>query len=441
MNKLIQKFNNSQTRLVISDWPEKTKDGEKNYGIAWYTKELLEPLAKEHNMRFVVLGEKGMNDKPQLAADGRILVLRTFDQKHPTLFPRILHWLLTFNKIKYVDIHSEFCTNGGIKNFLLLLPFIALIKLAGKHITYFSHNVVTDINSIAPHLGLKKNSFYVRTLKVGIQTFYRILGLILDRFVVMDEAIYKRLALFVNPVKIYLNPFWIESKKTVSKSTARRKLAVPQEDFVLLYFGFITYYKGADWVIKTVKELQKSRKFAYVNLILAGGEAYSLKDKAHYKEFYQKLSVSTGGQAKIRITGFVPEDKIGTYFSASDLVVLPYRGLIGSSATLSQALAYKKPFIVSSAMGEVLKNKDTAQALVENNVSKNEISFEHNTNSFARILSLTQDKNVLQKLTNVSKSLGEMRNKQELLESCYNKLYAPYKKVSPIQTPALAQSS
>lgn len=438
MQNLIQKFNNKNTRLVISDWPEKTKKGEKNYGIAWYTKELYQSLAHDYNMRFVVLGEKGQSNKPQLAAGGRILVLRVFDQRHPTLFPRILHWLSIFNKVKYVDIHSEFCTNGGIKNFMLLFPFMLLIKLASKHITYYSHNVITSFDSIAPHLGYKKNSLLVKILNIGVIAFYKTLGILLDRFVVMDEAIYKRLSFFVSPNKIFLHPFWIEKKNTVSQKTARTKINVAKNDFILLYFGFITYYKGADWIIKTVKKLRQQNQFTRINLILAGGEAYSLKDKAYYKKFYAQVLASAKDQKKICITGFVPENAIGIYFSASDLVVLPYRGLIGSSATLSQAITHKKPFVISRAMGEVLKNKDVEFAISKNNINESEISFSHNIKSFANTILKAQDKEILEKLTSVSCDLGIARSKDKLLESCYNQLYAMDQKSTKVIAPALA---
>ena len=42
--------------------------------------------------------------------------------------------------------------------------------------------------------------------------------------------------------------------------------------------------------------------------------------------------------------------------TSADLVVLPYRGFMGSSGSLSQALSYGKPFMVSSKMQEILRD-------------------------------------------------------------------------------------
>ena len=212
MNKLVNKFNQEDVVLVVSDYPSAGK-GEKNHGIAWYTQQLLEPLVKEYNLRFVVLGEKSHNNQPKTYQNDKILVLRVFDKKHFSLFPRILRMLMIFNKIKKVDVHSEFCANGGIKNLVLLLPFLLLIRMRGCQITYFAHNVVRDLDSLAPHLGFKKDSLIVKLLNFGLKFYYKVLSLLVNRFVVMDEVIYNRLAEVVNPKKISLNPIWIEPRK------------------------------------------------------------------------------------------------------------------------------------------------------------------------------------------------------------------------------------
>lgn len=425
MKKLIKQFNTSGTRLVISDWPEKTKKGEKNYGIAWYTKEILEPLAQEYGQRFVVLAERAIDNSPKTYCNGKILVLRVFDQKHPTLFPRILTWLSIFNRIKRVDIHSEFCTNGGVKNFILLLPFMLLIKLAGKHITYFSHNVVTSLTSIAPHLGYNPKSIQINVLNIGLKLFYKFLGIIVDRFVVMDEVIQKRLCLFVDPKKVYLFPFWTDQKPgNFSRKKARALLGIKEKETLLLYFGFITYYKGADWLVRTVKSLKRQRKLLNVKLILAGGEAYSLKEKAYYKKFYLDLVDSVAFNKNILITGFIPEQDIEKYFKASDVVVFPYRGLIGSSAVLSHAFNYKKPFILSRGMGEVLKNKGIKDSFKRSGLFTDDIIFDWSEKSFGKALRFATSRKTSKHFSAALNGIAESRKKSNLLEDCYTQLYA-----------------
>ncbi len=423
MDKLINDFNKEDVILVVSDYPQEGR-GEKNHGIAWYTKQLLEPLAKNYNLKFVALGEKGNDNKPKTYQNGKILVLRVFDKKHFSLFPSILKMLLVFNKIKKVDVHSEFCATGGIKNLILLLPFLFLIKINRCKITYFAHNVVKDLNSFAPHLGFKKKSLKVKILNFGLKFYYKILSLLIDRFVVMDEVIYNRLSGIVNPKKISLNPFWIENKKTkLSKKSARQKLGVARDDFLLLYFGFITYYKGADWIIKAVKKIRSKNKFKNISLILAGGEAYSLKSNAYYQSFYRNLLRLIKNDKHIRITGFVAEKDLSTYFKAADVIVIPYRGVMGASGCLSHAIAYQKPFILSDKMKMVAKNKDFEQALSEMRLGIKDIIFSYNNRSFADLIEFLQTPGTLKRVGNLSKALASRRNIANLIDICYKNLY------------------
>lgn len=422
--KAIKQFNQPDTHLVISGYPEQGHCG-KNYGIAWYTKETVKPLAKKKNARFVILAETNDNNDPKVYQDGKILVLRVFDQRNPTLYPRILKWLAVFNRIKRVYVHSEFCANGGLKNLVLLIPFLLLIRLTGRKITFFAHNIVTDVNSIAPHLNFKKKSLTVRGLNSGIKVYYTFLGLITERIVAMDEVVKQRLAQFINPEKIIGVPMWVKQKSSrLSQKQAKEKLGLKPNECLLLYFGFVTWYKGADWLVKAFSVLAEKNKFKNYYLILAGGPASSLKDKQYYQKFYQRLVKLAEKEKKIRITGFVQEKDIGLYFKAADLVIFPYRGLLGSSGTLAHALCYKKPFIISNKMAIIAKNTDLQAGLVKCGLQLNDLSFKLNIPSLEKRLSKIQDKRLLTKLKKLSNLLACERDFDKWLNSYYNQIYA-----------------
>lgn len=421
----IKDFNWPNTHLVISDYPEKTSRGEKNYGIAWYTKETLVPIAEKYNQKFIVLAEKGIDNKPTIYADGKILVLRVFDPQHHTLFPIILKWLFIFSDVKNVYVHSEFCTNGGVRNFILLIPFLTFIKLFGKKISYFAHNVVTDASSIAPHLGLRKKSFFLNIFNISLKLYYRFLGLIVDKIIVMDSILKKRLEKFVDEKKVVFIPIWtlshVQKKASVN---LRKKLRIKKDAFILLYFGFITWYKGADWLIDQVKKISASHKGKKLHLVLAGGMAYSLKHKAYYKKFYARLIQAVNGVKNITITGFVPEGHIGNYFSVADVVVFPYRGYIGSSGVLSCALSYKKPFILSEHMANLCQDQDFVGAMEKYDIRKTDIVFGYNTSSLEKLIARVQDSTVNDKMKQFSSELQKTRSKDMLLHRYYQSIYA-----------------
>ncbi len=425
MKNLIDRFNNKKTYIIISDYPEKSLHGEKNYGIAWHTKELLEPLTKKYNVKFVILAEKGENEKPELYQDGKILVLRVFDPNHHSLYPTVLKWLNTFNKIKSVHVHSEFCANGGIINQALLIPFLFLIKIKQKRINYFSHNVVLTLDDIAPHFNLKKGSVIVKILNIGLRFYYKSLNLLVDKFVVMDEVIFKRLSHYVPEKKITLIPFWIKKNASpISQEKAKKALGFKRHEKVLLYFGFITYYKGADWIIRTFKKLKNKPLFKNVHLVMAGGPAYSLKDRAYYKTYFQKVMKCVKGEKRIHITGFVPEDKIDTYFAAADCVVFPYRGLIGGSGTLTKTISYQKPFIVSKPMLELLRNNDFQKVLRKHKVEADYLAFEYKHQSFYEAYKRTLDNNWKETVNGIINDITELRSASHWVTICYHELYS-----------------
>lgn len=423
MNNLINQFNKKDTHLVISGYPE--KDGQGNhYGMSWYTKSTIEPLARKKNARFVVLAETNGNNEPKIYKDGRILVLRVFDQRRLSLYPRILKWLAKFNHIDKVYVHSEFGANGGVKNFVFLLPFLLLIKLTGRKVIFFAHNFVSDFNSVAVHLNLDKIPFLLLFLNQLIKIYNFFLGLITDKVVVMDEVLYRRAAKYILKDKIISVPMFVKKPgKMISKTRARQKLGIKESELVLLYFGFMTHYKGVDWLINQVRKIKKINN-KKLRLIIAGGKAYSLKDKKHYQNFFslQKRKIKTSGN--ILQTGFLEEKDIGQYFAAADLAVFPYRGLIGSSGSLSYALSYKKPFVISSLMSGILTNWDMARALEKVQLPAKHLVFDLNQESFKEKLKQMSNPLFVKKMTSFSQKLRQARDYHANLDSYYKKIYA-----------------
>lgn len=435
--KILNKFNKPDTFLVVSGWP--LNKNRVYDGMAWYTKRTVEAVVKRKKHRFVVLVEKNSTLVPPSEEyirtprrsdfasykplENRVLVLPVFDKKNPSLFPVILTWLLRFNKIKKVFVHSEFHISGGIKNFVLLLPFLLLIKLTGRNLTFFAHNMIENFDNLCPHFNLKKGSLKLKLFNLGLKFYYQALGLIVDKIVVLDEAIEKRIKKYVNPKKVVLTPIWTENKLKIKseKLKIRKKLGIKPQEKLILYFGFVTWYKGADWIINRIKNLQPRTK--NIKLILAGGEAYSLKDKPYYQKYYQSLVKKTKNSKNITITGFVPEQDISLYFKAADLVVFPYRGLIGASGALTHALSFKKPFILSCKMKSIFENKDFQVCLKQAGLKPKDIIFSLKSKSFEKLLVKLENKKFLVKLKKLSRLLAQKRNLDNQFEGYYNSVY------------------
>ncbi|PJE63512.1 hypothetical protein COU89_02940 [Candidatus Roizmanbacteria bacterium CG10_big_fil_rev_8_21_14_0_10_45_7] len=406
--KIIEKFNTLDTALVVSAWPVTGKNAV-NHGIAWYTEMTVSEMAKKTGKKFVILAEKNHDNKPQLLADGKILVLRIFDNRRKSLYPVILQYLQQFSQIKKVYVHSEFGVNGGMLHFALILPFLAIIRIMGKRIYYYSHNVVTDVAMLAGHLNI--SSWQSTILNVVIKFYYKFLEFLCEKIVVLDPMLGDKLARFLDDKKIVRLNMPVEQKKQLDMKITRKILGLPMNKRIIIYFGFVSWYKGADWLIKQFDSLQDKNTV----LVIAGGPSYSLAEKKHYKDYYQKLLKIAETNLQIQITGFVSEEQMGQYMASANLVVLPYRGFMGSSGSLSKALSYRKPFMVSERMQEILKDLH----------SKNDLVFPMNKFGMSKIMKVIKDKVKLATMSRVASEMASVRNLSKLASAEYRALYGP----------------
>lgn len=122
------------------------------------------------------------------------------------------------------------------------------------------------------------------------------------------------------------------------KQAARDELGI-KEQFTILYFGLIRKYKGVPYLVEAFNKLpqdiaQRSR------LVIAGedwGDETSLGDVINLSPYKEQITYKPQ---------FVPDDMIPKYFSAADVMVLPYLRTAGS-AVANIAMAYGKPIITS----------------------------------------------------------------------------------------------
>lgn len=423
MKKILKEFNKPDTILVVSGWPVKDKLGERNHGMAWYTKETAEKLALNYKRRVVVLAENGRGEKVEQYARGKIVVLRVFGDKGVSLYPVILTWLARFSQVKKVYVHSEFGATFGLKHFILLPAFLALIRMSGREIVYFAHNVIDDIRTIAGQVNVPVVPGLTWGLNQILKVYYWSIANLVAQIVVLEESIGERLGKVVNTGKLAVAPLVIEPKRRMAKVFAKKQLGYRPKDVVVVYFGFVSWYKGADWLVKAFSKLARKPQFRSMELLIAGGPAYSLKDRAHYQDFYQEVSDVIASDSRMKLSGFVPEDKIALYMSAADVVVLPYRGLMGASGTLAQALGYGTPVLVSTEMVGVFGSQGLTQALEKSGLALKDVSFGLNQRSFERVMIRAKKKYYLGKLAWFVRIYRSFRSAEKLAAFEYEYVY------------------
>ncbi|MDP8236302.1 MAG: glycosyltransferase family 4 protein [Candidatus Erginobacter occultus] len=133
-----------------------------------------------------------------------------------------------------------------------------------------------------------------------------------------------------------------EAPPGVSPARARSELGLPAGDPVVLFFGIIREYKGLDILLRAFALLPG--KVDSARLLIAGEP---IGDFAPYQEEIDRLRI--GGRVKI-FAGFIPPDRTPLFFSAADLVVLPYRESY-TSAVIPLAYSYGRPVVASRVGG------------------------------------------------------------------------------------------
>ena len=143
------------------------------------------------------------------------------------------------------------------------------------------------------------------------------------------------------------------AQQQLSKSKARTKLSLPQGAYIVLFFGQIKKVKGLNYLIKALPELLEKAPESI--LVIAGAE---WKDSfTAYQNLIKELHLEDNVIAHIR---YIPDQDVPVYFTAADVVVLPYIQVF-QSAVLFMAYSFAKPIIASRVGGlsEVIKNGET----------------------------------------------------------------------------------
>jgi glycosyltransferase involved in cell wall biosynthesis len=165
-----------------------------------------------------------------------------------------------------------------------------------------------------------------------------------DAFITMSEKVKADLQIFesIKPVKQVMHPLYDNFGEIVSKMDARNYLQLPENEKIILFFGFIRKYKGLDILLEAMAD--DRIRSAKIKLLIAG-EFYD--DKKGYEELINKLDIR---DSLILRTDFIPDSEVKYYLSAADAVVQPYRNATQSGVT-PLAYHFEKPMIVSNVGG------------------------------------------------------------------------------------------
>jgi beta-1,4-mannosyltransferase len=227
-----------------------------------------------------------------------------------------LHWTYQFQ----FRIHNVVSKPLSTLNFLLCL---LLIKLLRYRLLWTVHNVL-------PHEQQFLSDAWVRI----------VLSQLCDAKIVHSESTIdgmQKLGLdtrnsYVIPHGNYIGSY----DNSVNRSDAKAHFSSKNDDFVFLFFGRISAYKGIEDLLEVFEQLSKGRD--NVNLVIAG--------KCDSSTLGTVLgSYRNTSEDIIQIySHHIEDDEVQYYFNCADVIVYPFRE-ITSSGSVILGLSFGKPII------------------------------------------------------------------------------------------------
>lgn len=127
-----------------------------------------------------------------------------------------------------------------------------------------------------------------------------------------------------------------------SKEECRKKLGLPVDKKIVLYFSYLSPYKGPDVLVNAMSKIIKHVPDA--ELVFAG--------KGVMRNELEMLSTSFGIEKNVRFAGFVDDDLKALYYKAADIFCLP--SMMSTECyplTILEAMACGVPIVASKIGG------------------------------------------------------------------------------------------
>lgn len=129
-----------------------------------------------------------------------------------------------------------------------------------------------------------------------------------------------------------------QPRNVFTKADAKRRLSLEGKT-ALLCFGFVRRAKGLENAIDALPSIQE--RFPNAVLLIVG----EAQDHGYLAELKQRAArPALAGKVEF-VTRYVSEEERCVYFSAADVLVLPYSKRVGPSYPLSLAVSFRRPVV------------------------------------------------------------------------------------------------
>ena len=177
--------------------------------------------------------------------------------------------------------------------------------------------------------------------------FYKKIYHMADRIIYQAEAYQKELldnyGLADSILQYIPHGNFMDYAESVSRDEACRKLDLPKDSKIILFFGQIKKNKGISTLIGAFASVADKYPNA---ILLIAGKVW----KDNYDGYQEQIDRLGLGNRVVSHIQYIPDEDIKYYMSVADVVALPY-SKIYQSGVLQLATAYEKPVIASRIPG------------------------------------------------------------------------------------------
>jgi glycosyltransferase involved in cell wall biosynthesis len=298
-------------------------------GIAHYNTLLARALAVNHTIQLISFSRQypsflypGVSDQDPSKEILEVHATFILDPLAPWTWIKTVRTVLRFNPD--IIVIQWWTTFWGICYSYLANRF----RECNKQVIFLVHNVIPHEPKLwdnkLTHLGLSSGNKYI------VQTENELKRLL---------SIFPQAQAEIAPHPIY-NMF---ANQIIPRQEAIHKYNLPENAFILLFFGIVRPYKGLEYLINAVSIMLGRGDNIF---LVVAGEFWN--DISFYQNQIARLAI----QDKVRIDNrYIPNEEIGGYFSAAHIFVAPYIQATQSGA-VKLAIGFNLPLVVTDVIAE-----------------------------------------------------------------------------------------
>lgn len=315
---------------------------------------IVEELRRYSQLHVTILSNR-VPEAPPVEISENLTVMRVWT---PNSWVSILNTLSTLVKLK-TDIIHILHTPLYYGNAIFTAAFTFLLLLVAKVLRKKSLIWMEHVYPLSKVTKSTLEEYQARgsplVLRFGLLVYTRLVGLLASLILVQTEVDLQTLKNYYRVRNARCLVIGMKGKR-MAKKRAKRILGL-EDKRVLLVFGFISQYKGIEYAIKATATVVQ--RFPDAVLLIAGCVHPRLAQAGFTTEPLKSLVKEVRMEDHVVFREFyISPTEHGLYYSAADIVLLPYLSSLGPSAVMMEAFLHHIPVIASNVdyLSEDLSN-------------------------------------------------------------------------------------